>query len=306
MEKSRIKENNSQIEIDIKALKQHRREQISLTFKRFFRNRLATVGGTIVFLLIIIAIFAPFLAPYNPNEMDSANTIAPLSWSHPLGTDEFGRDTLSRLIYGARISIQVGAISVLISSIVGTLIGAFAGFYGGWLDNVLMRIMDAIFSLPAILLAIALVAVLGPNIVNAMIAIGIIYTPIFARVVRSSVIANKESEYVEAGRALGQSNIRILFEHVLPNSASPIIVQATVTFAEAIIIEAGLSFIGLGVPPPDPSWGTMLTEARGYMDSHPLVAIFPGVAISLSVLGFNLLGDGLRDLFDPRLRRFTM
>lgn len=293
------------IEIDINILRQNRREQFKLSIKRFFRNKLAVIGGSVVLILFLIALLAPFLAPYNPNEMDSKNTIAPLSVEHPLGTDEFGRDTLSRLIYGARITFQVGAVSVIISSVIGTLIGAFAGFYGGGVDNILMRIMDAIFSFPAILMAISLVAVLGPNIINAMIAIGIIYTPIFARIVRSSVISNKEKEYVEAGRALGQSNFKILFLHILPNSISPIIVQATVTFAEAIIIEAGLSFIGLGVPPPDPSWGTMLSDARGYMDSEPLVAIFPGVAISLSVLGFNLLGDGLRDIFDPRLRRFT-
>ena len=182
---NKFKDESSEINIDLNTLKQHRKEQIKLTFKRFFRNRLATIGGTIVLVLVLIAIFAPLFAPFNPNEMDASNTIAPLSFQHPLGTDEFGRDTLSSLIYGARISIQVGSISVLISAIIGTVIGAFAGFYGGWLDNVLMRIMDVIFSLPAILLAIALVAVLGPSIVNAMIAIGIIYTPIFARVVRS-------------------------------------------------------------------------------------------------------------------------
>jgi peptide/nickel transport system permease protein len=289
--------------IDFRVIKENKKKHLKQTLKRFYSNKLFMIGVVIVFILLVVAIFANFLAPYDPFAMDSKNTFATFSRMHPLGTDEFGRDVLSRLIFGARISIKVGLISTSISALLGILIGAFAGFYGGLTDNILMRFMDAVFSFPAILLAIVLVAVLGPSLTNAMIAIGIIYTPIFARVVRSSVITNKENEYVEAARAIGQSNIKILFLHIMPNCLSPIIVQATVTFAEAIIIEAGLSFIGLGSPPPNPSWGEMLNSAKDYLQRYPLLSVAPGLALSISVLGLNLIGDGLRDVLDPRLRR---
>ena len=284
-------------------LKQNRKDQIILFLKRFSKNKLAVIGGIIVLIFIIIAIFANFLAPHDPFKINPSETLAPLSKTHPFGTDDFGRDTLSRILYGARISIKVCLISTAIAAFFGIFIGGIAGFYGGWLDNILMRIMDSIFSFPALLLAIVLVAVLGPSIINAMIAIGIIYIPIFARIVRGSVLSNKENEYVEAAKAIGQSNFKILFLEIIPNCLAPIIVQATVTLADAIIIEAGLSFIGLGALPPNASWGKMLSEARGYMETYPALAIFPGGAISLTVLGFNLLGDGLRDITDPRLQR---
>ena len=289
--------------VDRKALREHRREQIRLSVRRFLRNKLAMTGGAIVLAISVVAIIAPLIAPYDPYIMDESIPTAPLSRAHPLGTDEYGRDTLSRILYGSRISIFVGIIAASIATVFGVLIGGVAGFYGGWLDNLLMRIMDAVLSFPAILLAIVLVTILGPSLYNAMAAIGIIYIPICARVVRSAVLAAKGSEYVEAARALGKSNLRILFLEVLPNCLSPIIVQATVTFADAIIIEAGLSFLGLGAPPPAASWGKMLNQATAYMKTIPHMAIFPGAAISLSVLGFNLLGDGLRDVLDPRLRR---
>lgn len=199
--------------------------------------------------------------------------------------------------------MSVGLISTSIAAFFGILIGGFAGYYGKWLDNLLMRIMDAIFSFPAILLAISLVAVLGPSMSNSMIAIGIIYIPIFARIVRGVIISNKNNEYVIAAKAIGQSNLKILFTTLIPTCLSPIIVQATITFADAIIIEAGLSFLGIGAPPPNPSWGEMLNEARGYLENYAVLAISPGASISLAVLGFNLLGDGIRDLLDPRLRR---
>jgi peptide/nickel transport system permease protein len=301
------KNNKSEIiELDKNLLRQYRREQIKSVFIRFFGSKLAVIGGSIVLFFIIIAIFADYLAPIDPLKMDTTEILASLSKFHPFGTDEFGRDTLSRVIYGARVSMRVGFISTSIAVFLGVLIGGIAGFYGGLLDNILMRIMDAVFSFPAILLAIVMVAALGPGINNAMIAIGIVYTPIFARIVRSSVISNKRNDYVEAAKALGQSNLKILFSEIIPNCASIIIVQATVTFAEAIIFESGLSFIGLGAQPPTPSWGKMLSDARGYMDSAPFTAIFPGVAISLAVLGFNLLGDGLRDILDPRLHRTAL
>lgn len=289
--------------IDADKLFQNKKEQVILIFKRFLRSKLAVIGSIIVLIFLIFAIFANFLAPYNPYEINPENVFAPLSKTHPLGTDDYGRDTLSRIFFGARISFIVGIVSSSIAAFLGILIGAIAGFYSGWIDNILMRLMDSIFSFPAILLAITLVAVLGPSIVNAMIAIGIIYTPIFARIVRGAVIVNKESDYVEAARAIGQSNMKILFLHIMPNCLSPVIVQATVTFADAIIIEAGLSFVGIGAPPPNASWGKMLNEARGYMENYPTLAIFPGCSISLIVLGFNLLGDGLRDILDPRLMR---
>jgi len=270
--------------------------------RMFFNNKLAITGGFIIFIIILVAIFADFIAPYDPFLVDSSNSLAPPSKLHIFGTDQFGRDLFSRVIFGTRISMTVGIFSVLISAIIGTMVGAFAGFYGGIVETILMRIMDTIFSFPTILLAITLAAILGPNTLNVIIAIGIIYIPIFARVVRSTVLANKQKDYVEAAVSIGQKNFNILFFHILPNCISPIIVQATVAFAEAIIIEAGLSFVGLGPPPPSPSWGRMLSDARQYMTDYPLLAIFPGLAISITILGLNLLGDGLRDILDPRLK----
>jgi len=292
-----------QEQVDINILKEQRREQVRLSFKRFFGNRLAVIGGAIVLLVIIIALFASVFSAYDPYEMSPMEARAELSRAHPMGTDEFGRDYMSRVFYGARISIQVGLISTSVATLFGILIGGIAGFYGKMVDIVLMRIMDAVLSFPTILLAIVLVAILGPSVFNAMLAIGIIYIPISARVVRSAVLANKEADYIEAARAVGKSNFRILFVELLPNCLSPIIVQATVTFADAIIIEAGLSFLGLSAQPPIASWGKMLNEAMEFMRTTPYLAIFPGAAISLTVLGFNLLGDGLRDVLDPRLRR---
>ena len=290
-------------QVDINILKKQRKEQIKLSFKRFFSNRLAVIGGAVVLIIIVIALFAGIFAKYDPYIIDAMNPRAPLSLDHPMGTDEFGRDYMSRVFFGARISIQVGLISTAVAALFGILIGGISGFYGKAVDIILMRIMDAILSFPSILLAIVLVAILGPSALNAMVAIGIIYIPIFARVVRSAVLTNKNADYIEAARALGKSNLRILFVELIPNCLSPIIVQATVTFADAIIIEAGLSFLGLSAQPPTASWGKMLNEAMEYMRTTPSLAIFPGVAISLTVLGFNLLGDGLRDVLDPRLRR---
>ena len=290
-------------QVDINILKKQRREQIRLSFKRFFSNKLAVIGGAIVLFIIVIAIFANVFSPFDPFKMEPMEARVELSSKHPMGTDEFGRDYMSRVFYGARISIQVGLISTSVATLFGILIGGIAGFYGKMVDIVLMRIMDAILSFPTILLAIVLVAILGPSALNAMLAIGIIYIPIFARVVRSAVLANKEADYIEAARAVGKSNFRILFVELIPNCLSPIIVQATVTFADAIIIEAGLSFLGLSAQPPIASWGKMLNEAMEFMRTTPSLAIFPGAAISLTVLGFNLLGDGLRDVLDPRLRR---
>jgi peptide/nickel transport system permease protein len=222
--------------------------------------------------------------------------------SHWLGTDQFGRDVWARVLYGARLSVTVGFLSMLLALLVGLPVGAAAGYIGGPSDAVLMRIMDAVLAFPAILLAIGLVAGLGPGMWSGIIAIGVVYVPVIARVTRGAVLIRRSQEYVDAARANGLTDWGILRSHVLPNSLAPILVQATVGFANAIVIEASLSFLGAGTPPPTPSWGNMLNEARPFMVTAPHVAVFPGIAISLAVLGFNLLGDGLRDVLDPRLR----
>lgn len=267
------------------------------------RSKLAIVGGTIVLVLLLTAVMAPIIAGYDPEEMDFTSFLQSPSWAHPMGTDHFGRDVLSRVIYGSRISLVVGVISVAIGLLLGVPIGLIAGYKGGALDNWLMRAMDSVLSFPEILLAIGLVSVLGPSTVSVMIAIGIVYMPGFARLVRSTVLQEREKEYVTAAIALGLSERIIIFKHILPNCLSPVIVQATVDFAIAILVEASLSFLGIGTPPPTPSWGRMLFESKEYLESSPHTAAFPGLAISVAVLGFNLLGDGLRDLLDPKLRR---
>jgi peptide/nickel transport system permease protein len=292
--------------LDKERLKHYRKEHIKSLVNRFLGNKSAVIGFLIILFFVTVAIFANYLAPYDPLEIDAKNTLAPVSSEHIFGTDDLGRDTLSRIIYGARISVRVGFLSAIIAAVLGVLIGSLAGFYEGFVDNTLMRIMDAMFAFPAILLAIVMVAILGTGTNNAIIAIGIVYTPIFARIVRSAVVSVKESDYVLSAKALGQSNFLILFYHILPNCMGIIIVQATVTFAEAIIFESGLSFLGLGTQPPTPSWGKMLADAKSYMEFSPITAFFPGAAISVSVLGLNLMGDGLRDILDPRLQRISI
>lgn len=255
-----------------------------------------------VLLYLVIAIFAGFLAPYSPTEQHTKDRIQPPSSAYLLGTDEFGRDILSRLMHGATNSLQVSLLSVAVSGLLGTVIGILSGFYGGWVDNLFMRLMDLIFAFPAILLALAISAALGPGLNNTIIAISIVYMPIFSRVARGSVLQIKELEFIEATRAMGSSNSRLIFMHVLPNSFTPTIVQISLALSWAMLTEASLSFLGLGTIPPDPSWGSMLSEARLMMELAPWMAIAPGVAIMLGILGFNLLGDGLRDILDPRLR----
>jgi peptide/nickel transport system permease protein len=219
-----------------------------------------------------------------------------------MGTDELGRDQLSRIIYGARVSLQVGAVSVVLALVAGALIGIVAGFYRGWIDDWLMRLVDVVFAFPGLVLAIVIAGLLGPSRTNAMIAIGIVYAPAFARVIRGSVLSVMAESYVEAARVVGASDIRIMARHLVPNILAPIIVMATVYLSTAILSEASLSFLGLGTQPPEPSWGGMLNAARRFMELAPWLAIFPGGAIMLVVLGFNFLGDGLRDALDPRLR----
>ncbi|MBO8128401.1 MAG: ABC transporter permease [Peptococcaceae bacterium] len=271
-------------------------------FRRLLRQKTAVLGLIIVCTLIITALLAPVLAPYDPLVPDLVNRLQPPSAEHPFGTDALGRDILSRVIYGSRISIQVGIIAVGISLLCGTLLGAISGYYGGKLDLVIMRLIDILMAFPYILLAIAITAMLGPGLTNAMIAIGIVGIPIYARVVRGAVLSVKEMEYIEAARVCGCSNFRILFKHVLPNCLAPLIVQATLGIGTAILDAAGLGFLGLGAQPPKPEWGIMLNKGKDVMQIAPWVIMFPGAAILLAVLGFNLLGDGLRDALDPRLK----
>lgn len=277
-------------------------------FRRiFFSNRLALFGTVVMAGFLLMAVFAPLLAPYNPLQQDLGGKFAPPSLAHPFGQDELGRDILSRVIYGARISLTAGLAAVGIATGLGTLIGVVAGYFGRWPDSILMRLMDVVLAFPSILLAIVIVSILGPSLPNAMLAIGIVFVPQIARVVRSAVISVRERDYIEAERALGAGNAQIVFSGVLPNSMAPLIVQATLTLATAILDVAALSFLGLGARAPTPEWGAMLTDAFrsgfGVFVQGQHAIIFPGVAIALAVLSVNFIGDGLRDALDPRHRR---
>jgi peptide/nickel transport system permease protein len=271
-------------------------------WKRLRRNKMAMFGLFIIIVLFITAIFADFIAPYPYDKQDLINMFQTPSKDHLFGTDEFGRDIFSRVVYGSRISLEVGFIAVGISLIFGGVIGAVAGFYGGRIENFLMRIMDILLAIPQILLAIAIVAALGPSIANLMIAVGISSIPGYARIVRASVLTIREQEFIEAAKAAGSSDFRIIFKHILPNSMAPIIVQATIGVAIAILTAAGLSFIGLGIAPPTPESGSMLSGGRSYIRDFPHMTLYPGLAIMVTIFALNLLGDGLRDALDPKLR----
>jgi peptide/nickel transport system permease protein len=271
-----------------------------LTFLGKWNNPIGLVGAAIVSFNVFVAIFGPYIWRIDPDAQD-AERLLPPSWAHPFGTDELGRDTLARVIHGAQVSLQVGAISVGIAFVAGLTIGLIAGYYRGVLDGVLMRLVDMMFALPALVLAIVIAGLLGPTRTNAMIAIGIVITPAFARVVRGAVLEVMGYPYIESGRALGASGFRIMLRHLLPNIGAPLIVLVTTYLGTAILSEAALSFLGLGTQPPEASWGGMLNTGRQYVDLYPWLSIFPGAAIMLVVLGFNFLGDGLRDILDPRL-----
>ncbi|HXA69742.1 MAG TPA: ABC transporter permease [Stellaceae bacterium] len=268
--------------------------------RRLVRRRGAMVGAAVVLFFVLVAIFAPMIAPYSPTATDWAAVRKAPSWAHWLGTDEIGRDVLSRVIFGARASLKAGVVSVLISLTLGVPIGLLSGYVGGFLDGLLMRIVDAMLACPFLILAIALAAFLGPNLTNAMIAIGISAMPAFIRLTRAQTLSTKVEDYVEAAKAVGNPHIRIVLRHILPNILAPIMVQATLAIAAAIIAEASLSFLGLGQQPPDPSWGSMLNTAKNFLSQAPWMAWWPGLAIFVVVLSFNLLGDGLRDALDPR------
>jgi peptide/nickel transport system permease protein len=277
-----------------------------LVLRRLLRNKLAIAGIIIIGLVALTAIFAPVLAQQRPDangvfKAFPRNNKMPPSLQHPMGTDDLGRDMSSLIVYGSRISIRIGIFSVGLAIIVGVILGAIAGYAGGTTDNVIMRLMDIMLAFPSILLALVIVAVIGPGLLNAMIAVGIVSIPTYARITRASVLSESTREYVYASRALGANSFRILAQHVLPNALSPIIVAASLGIATAILDAAGLGFLGLGAQPPTPEWGLMLSRNKSHIFTSPWMVIFPGVSIMFLVLGFNLLGDGLRDALDPRL-----
>jgi peptide/nickel transport system permease protein len=266
------------------------------------RNGLVVAGLIIVLWMVLTALLAGPIAPRDPAVQDIANSLKPPSAESPFGTDRFGRDILSRVIYGSRISLWVSVASVTISIVVGSILGLISGYLGGWVDNLISRIMDVFFAFPGLFLAIAIAAILGPGMNNALLAIAVVYAPFFSRVVRGPVLAERVKEYVEAARVIGANAPQVILRHILPNVLSPVIVQGSVIISQAILIEASLSYLGLGTQPPDPSWGTMLNEGRTFLEIAPWMSIFPGLAIMLAVLGFNLFGDGLRDVLDPKAR----
>jgi len=290
----------NQVELKVESPKKKMMKEM---FGRFFQNKLAVIGGIFTLLLVFMAIFAPVIAPYDPTEQDYAKFLQGPSEENVMGTDELGRDILSRVIYGARVSIQAGLISVGIALLVGIPVGLFSGYYRGVLDEyVVMRFTDALLSFPPLVLALSLAAVLGAGLQNAMIAIGIIFTPNFIRLMRAEVLSQREREYVTAAKASGISDFKIMFVHIFPNCLPPILVQATLAIAAAIISEASLSYLGLGTQPPTASWGAMLSMGQGYLADAPWISLFPGLFIFLTVLSINLFGDGLRDALDPKLK----
>lgn len=272
-------------------------------WRRFRQNKLALLGLIFLLGLIIVAIFADHIAPYDYMTQNLLNKLKEPGGVHLLGTDEFGRDIYSRIIYGARISIQVGFVSVVFALVTGGALGAIAGYFGGMVDNAIMRVMDVVLSIPQLILAIAISTALGNGINNLMLAVGLSAIPGYARIMRSSVLSAKEQEYVEAARLSGATDRRILLVHILPNCMAPMIVQGTLGVASAILTTSSLSFIGLGIEPPEPEWGSMLSSGRRYIRNDPHLTLFPGLAIGFTIFALNVLGDGLRDAFDPKQRK---
>lgn len=273
----------------------------SIVLKKTRRNKSVMIGFFMVIIVVFMALFAPLIAPYPVDEMDMTQQLLSPSSEHWFGTDQYGRDLLTRVIYGSRVSLMVGVVTVMASMVIGVLLGLIAGFYGGIVDSIIMRIVDVFLSFPVLLLAIALVAVLGPGTSSVIVALCIVQWTNYTRVVRSSVLSLKEEEFIQAARTIGASNMRIIIKYILPNAISPIIVVATMGIGSAIVSEATLSFLGLGVQPPTPSWGYALSFGLKYLRIAPALSIFPGLAIMFTVLGFNLLGDGIRDVIDPKL-----
>lgn len=274
-----------------------------IIWNRFKANRLALCGAGIVFLLFLLSMLAPYLTPYSPDDLDAYQILLPPSTGHWLGTDELGRDVLTRIIYGARISLKVGFVSVGIAAFIGTVAGLFSGYYGGWVDQLLMRFVDIMLCFPAFFLILAVIALLEPSIWYIMIIIGLTGWMGVARLVRAEVLSLRERDFILAARAIGASDLRIIFRHILPNALSPVIVTATLGVAGAILTESALSFLGIGVQPPTPSWGNMLTSGKDYLEFAWWLSLFPGVAILVTVMAYNLVGEGLRDALDPRISR---
>lgn len=270
-------------------------------FTRIRKDKVGLVGLIGVLFICILGLLAPVIAPYNPTEMFNEHRLESPGSQFLLGTDDLGRDILSRILYGAKVSLTVGLISISIGAGFGLLFGLVAGYFQGQIDNIIMRVMDVLFAFPDLLLALAIVAILGPNLKNTMIAIGIVFIPVFTRIVRSSVISVKEMDYILNAQSIGASNSRIIFKHLIPNILAPFLVQITLALSSAVLAEASLSFLGLGIQPPNPSWGSMLNSSRRFMELAPWTAIFPAIFIIFTILCFNLLGDSLRDLLDPKL-----
>jgi ABC-type dipeptide/oligopeptide/nickel transport system permease subunit len=279
--------------------------QLHEVLRGLVRQRTAIFGLAVILIFVLIAILAPFIAPHDPIVTSLRHRLAGPSHEHLLGRDELGRDILSRLIFGARISLTIGLISVGIGASVGTVLGAISGYYSGKTDLIIQRFIDILLAFPGLLLAILIIAIAGPGLHNLMIAVGIASIPVYVRLVRGSVLSIKELDYISAAKAAGASNYRIIFRHILPNCLAPLIVLSTLQIATAILWAAGLGFLGLGAQPPTPEWGTMLSRGRVFIRAAPHITIFPGLAIMLSVLGFNLLGDGLRDALDPRMKKIS-
>ena len=296
---------NSNVESSIdlvKLRKEAQKEKWKTAFSTLTKNKAAVIGGIVIIFYILMMVFAPFIAPYDPFDISLEDKLTPPSFEHWMGTDDKGRDIFSRILYGSRLSIGVGFTSVLFGAFFGITLGLLAGYYGKWIDTIISRILDVMLAFPGILLALAIISALGPSLINVTIAVGVFSIPLFARIVRGSTMEVKQLEYIDAIRTLGANDFTIIFVHILPNILSPIIVQGSMRLATAILSAAGLSFLGLGAQPPSPEWGAMLSSGRDFIFSAPYMAVFPGLMISILVLGFNLFGDGLRDALDPRMK----
>lgn len=270
---------------------------------RLLRNPVALAGGAVVILLVLVAVAAPYLAPYDPVQQDLAHSLVGPSLTHLAGTDVHGRDIFSRIVHGTRISLRIGFLGMLLGCVAGVILGLVAGYYGGWADSLIMRLLDVQLAFPGLLVAICIIAIIGPGLENVIVAVGIFSVPLFARVTRGQILTLKEQEFILAARMMGAEDGRIMLHHLLPNAVAPILVLCTLRIATAILTAASLSFLGLGAQPPIPEWGAMLSDGRAYLAVAPHVATIPGLAILITVLAFNLLGDGLRDALDPRLRQ---
>lgn len=273
-----------------------------LHLRRFWRNKSAITGAIVILFIALVSLLGPFFTPYSPETIDLANTFQRPSWQHWAGTDNLGRDIMSRIIYGARLSIMTGLVSVALALVLGIPIGLISGHFGGFADTILMRLMDVMLSFPSILLAIAIVVVLGPGLTNAILAVGVASIPMFARLVRGQALQLRELEFVEAARAIGEKNLSIMLRYLLPSCLPAVIVQATLRIATAVLVASGLSFLSLGAQPPTPEWGAMLSEGREFIRSAPHLTIFPGAALMIFVLSFNIFADGLIDVLNPKVR----